>query len=80
MNNSKFVIKQDTWGNQNYYSQHGEFAGKKEVMSYTTKNNAKQFDTREEAEDHILNNLPEWTKKEKYVVEELSRYDVLNFR
>jgi len=74
---SKFVIKRDTWGTHNYYVEHGPFAGKQEVMSYLNKKDAKQFDSEKEAQYHIDHVLPEWTRKEKYVVEEISEFDIL---
>ena len=76
---SKFVIKHDTWGTNNYYVNHGPFAGAEETVSYSKKEHAKQFDTEAEAQNHIDHVLPNWTKQEKYVVEEISEFDRLFF-
>jgi hypothetical protein len=76
MENKKFVIKLESSFKNNYYSHHGAFAGMENVVSQTTKKDAKIFDTFEEASD-CIQNMPEWTKKEKYYVEELSEYESL---
>lgn len=45
-------------------------------MSYTTKKHAKLFETEEEAND-CIRKFPEWTKKEKYIVEELTIFETI---
>lgn len=44
-----------------------EFAGKKEVLSYTDLNNALKWDTEEKA-NQILKELPDWAKNKHKVV------------
>lgn len=75
----KFVIKLNSWGDYIYYASHGYFKGEENAISYTTRTRAKRFDTNEEAMDYIQNSLPEWTKQEcyKHVVDELSDYELM---
>jgi hypothetical protein len=77
---SVYVIKHENdYGIYPYYSKHGYFHGENDVVSYTDKKHARVFNTEEEANKFILEELPEWAK-DKHIAEEFKGVELLIFR
>lgn len=72
-----YVLKRDTWGGCNYYSAHGAFAGKEQVIKYTTLKYARKFGTELEAARYV-EGLPDWMAG-ILELEEVSGYDQMVF-
>ena len=62
-----------------YYSRHGHFHGKDDVMCYADKKEAKIFYTEDEVNNFMRNELPEWTKG-THLIEELRGLSLLTMR
>jgi len=66
---SIFIIATNRHGVMCYYSNHGSFHGADEVICYTDKCNAKVFYAKDETEDFIKEQLPEWSRFSHFSVE-----------
>ena len=61
-----------------FYSQHGEFHGKTEVMCYTNITDARKFYSHEDAHAHLTHQFPLWAR-DKHEVVEISDFDFFRY-